>query len=197
MIDNPTKMFSRLHRGKHLAPESHTHTVSGSHVTYHVTLSLCRAADESTSISSESCDEEFLSLKTAQDQPSTSSPHSQPKSIQEKVRRRGGAEKTQSGKRGAGQVAQWDRNGRRRRRRKESEGEEKERGRRGKSVVVAVREGGRGGEIEKVSSIRQDQEVKTQLSLDTQKRQETIHHNNQLKVSNKTISQFHFQKYLI
>ena len=103
-------------------------------------------------------------------------------------------DKTQSGKRGAGQAAQWDRNGRRRRR-KESEGEEKERGRRGKSVV-AVREGGRGGEIEKVSSIRQDQEVKTQLSLDTQKRQETVHHNNQLKVSNKTILQFHFQYYL-
>ena len=79
-----------------------------------------------------------------------------------------------------GRTAQWDRNGRRKAR---NEGGGKRQ--KGGAVVVLKESGGeRGeGEIEKVSSIQQDHQTKTQLSLETQKQQETRQNNAQLKVS--------------
>ena len=89
--------------------------------------------------------------------------------------------KTSSDKKAGAGGAEWDRNGRRR---PGSDGVGKERGKRqqGTSVVV-VREDRGEGEIEKVSSIQQDQEVKTQLALETQKQQQTNQINTQLKVT--------------
>ena len=91
-------------------------------------------------------------------------------------------EKTLPEKKGVNRrTSQWDRNGRRK-----TEGEKK-RGRRQQSedgVVVVKDRGGRGGGIEKVTTIQQDHQTKKQLSLETQQRQETCQNNSQLKVSN-------------
>ena len=83
-----------------------------------------------------------------------------------------------------GRTAQWDRNGRRNTR-NECGGKEGGKRQKGGAVVVLKESGGeRGeGEIEKVSSIQQDHQTKTQLSLETQKQQETRQNNAQLKVS--------------
>ena len=137
-------------------------------------------AEVSNSSSTESCDEDPPTLLSREPQPSATTSSSQLRAagVREK---RGGAGKTVSERRG--RTAQWDRNGRRKTR---NEGGGKEGGMRqkGGAVVVLKESGGDGGEgeIEKVSSIQQDHQTKTQLSLETQKRQEARQNNTQLKV---------------